>query len=1807
MQKGAQYVYRTYPTFQAAVDEGQAEWEAVLSSKTSATSKNERTKDQASVAPSVESLGFSPIPDQQFVSSHGTATLSECERQAKIKKEGLTSSDPYMKIFENGTIGIDWGSRGSFSQSRRWNRSDLVVGFPQIPSRAPSKTRREPGGPQERKRGRPRKRNGPTDRKEARARKRKAMQMEDGEDGGEGRDVDAIEHSLPPKRNSHEADQIEGKPVSKRSKSTKPSRQPSSTLSKEIQNSSNAKSGNEMGPNGTSTRPMKSIRGQGGQKPPTRPSRKRKRPSRPDSSPDPNLGEQSDNGNPKVRINPPGSERPYKRSRRGRRPKSLIIVINVDRLRCRDWSDTLLSKGGAQNGNSSESMIMDTQQGLTNDSAEGSLQNNMHAANLPERPNDMKTPKPSSPTEETRRSYMPPNSPLAPRTNTPETPYIDDGLTELGSNLEGSVNPPTQPSPRATTLVEPKLAHSNLGENSQPLKNTSRTSHTHLSHDASQALRKPTPQEDVTDVQMLDVRAISANVQGRARSPVSTVARDDLSADRLVTGSRSCTASKSDVRADYSVSLEEEPVNNGSSSDDIPGAREPSRYSPDYRPLGTGAEWKLSEHSEALNHEDNCNPSSNRPTNKEIAKATEDLGFNRNSPSIIPNFSVDNDGKVAEGSSEIQNEVSATSHRKRGVAVSEGFVGHSRAKTILQIIKQAGGVFPGGNAIWYPFMTIWGDNPDGTQVERRTLSRVVKNLVERDRLRKITFIFKDRNGAVVTRHVLALPDEDPTSGKVREIQKRISDAHPFQFLPPGVEVSEELKISMKRTLRGSFEPGVLDGVLDSLSSRVHSQASAALADHSISDVPDTGNVATENAHRAQETEQSARKKANLSKSYKVTSFRSQASGFQNDDTITVRRLFQPVSDALEQSSTPSGAMSKGELKSAHHERKPAGRPKKNTDLTATSISGPTFYLHRRASNHSRLRQKDALNVADFSNPAGSSDSDNGHSGYYTDNEGHDDDAPPDGTLIFINKSPASFNPNYGRTEMFSLLNPDQIFYTNTGTFSTESSVIRNARLDLWENLDTQDAFEQDMPYNIEDVVSLGSRLCKYTRTAKGRRDTSSGKIDLELLCVRKWEESVVFDEEWQQGYGDRKLRAARFMNHRVPYTQAFERPCQITIDWNSKENEHFTLSKTPYMPLVKGGQNRLNSGRKAQSSSAGPKPWHDADDYLLTHVSAWQGSNHSSLPEFGQNRHQALRLPQPGSPLQALHGNQGILVPERQPTGTPAKPLRRGRIRKVSSKTLPSARSQDVLLTSSVSQHHHSPTGSPDIVTLQTPSLTLDTVEKRNLMEAVAVVRSLTSGSEQQEIQWGLVAQACGYMHDGLTLRRCWKSYRSKKITDEFQERFQVRFVDAYEKGELPELDFTNLESYDWAWLLDWARKADVEESNRNTARENLHQIPLGGRDALGPTCSILEGNEDSVFSERFYSVLASAPYRDAMVNRSVFLFPSEASDTADLTTLEMRRKYTPTSDLDIAPSWIRANCLTPSASFDGQVASRKLRELTETTISVALDNMTNNRILRVLKNTRLLPGRNYDLTDFFLSSFRRPLELKHFNEAARYKERLDTAFQGYDVENTDGDLTGTSELGVLISPIAEDGEVLAILNLLATGQVKLAARLPPITDNFNAPDPKLLTWGMAAPGYQTTQMDRKKLGFDLEVHPTGKYAYGNPLKDRRATKKVRTPPSQEATNGRAPIPLWYDINGECLPEAWNMVLVAILASIVTRAGADVDTIVQCCKGNLERWEALLCLEWCEAVGALRRIGSGWTTQDWWWLAAADDMRTSTE
>ena len=442
---------------------------------------------------------------------------------------------------------------------------------------------------------------------------------------------------------------------------------------------------------------------------------------------------------------------------------------------------------------------------------------------------------------------------------------------------------------------------------------------------------------------------------------------------------------------------------------------------------------------------------------------------------------------------------------------------------------------------------------------------------------------------------------------------------------------------------------------------------------------------------------------------------------------------------------------------------------------------------------------------------------------------------------------------------------------------------------------------------------------------------------------------------------------------------------------------------------------------------------------------------------------------------------------------------------------------------------------------------------EERLLTAVMVIRTLTGGLDKR-IDWVLVARVFEPAYTQMFVHSRWSLtlQKYKLVLPKMESDFQRIFASAYEEGTVPAIDYDNLEDYDWKWLIEWTM------ANVDTPTQSLPEL-LVERHEFDDLYTLNETNNSEI--NEFYEIDGSSalPRRTKIIHRDPHVLP-----------LFQKEKGAISEDADnltIPKSWIRANIMTSESTYNPSLARAKLSTFPTRTVEDALKQLLLDRVLTQENKGRLIPGRNYDISEFLVSRLKKNLQAAQFHRAAAYKQEIDHGFE---------------EKGFAkYSNAADDGDMIVIINLQAHQRITVV----PVDVPMNK-------WGQTDGGYETRQMDKRRLNFSLELRPSPTYVYGNPL------PPLPAPPSQHLQDPMAKIPLWYDIHGSLVPVMWEKALAAVLAVLATRPGVGAPDMEKVMRPAMEAWELQQVLEWLVNAKAAKQIGQGFSVEDeWWWLA----------
>lgn len=453
----------------------------------------------------------------------------------------------------------------------------------------------------------------------------------------------------------------------------------------------------------------------------------------------------------------------------------------------------------------------------------------------------------------------------------------------------------------------------------------------------------------------------------------------------------------------------------------------------------------------------------------------------------------------------------------------------------------------------------------------------------------------------------------------------------------------------------------------------------------------------------------------------------------------------------------------------------------------------------------------------------------------------------------------------------------------------------------------------------------------------------------------------------------------------------------------------------------------------------------------------------------------------------------------------------------------------------------------------------------QRILTAVIVVRTLTGGVERH-IDWVLVANAFRGEYGTLYLSKIWpKALQAHKVQAEMiRTRFEQLFLQAYQDGLIPLLDYDNLADYDWAWLVDWT----IE--HLDTPLEACLDLPLQ-REKIEQLFDFRVGEDPGVSAYYEFCVgSARVERREAELHKKAWVQP--LIDRKNAKSAIADRK-----EFEVVKTWVRANIATKKNAFSPRFAWDKLARFEEKIRSQALGELHRDGIVIQLNKGRSMPGCQFGLSQKYLKPLKKKIEPSHLHQAAMFKREIDTSLAN------DGEM--------IIPQTAEDAFMLAVQNMQAHRRL-----------SFVAKDPPMEKFGLGGVfNYRGRQIPKEKYLFDVALRAAGSYHEGNPLLPLPDPPLV---PQSEADKGK--MPLWYDINGEVVEELWGMVVAAVMSILVTRPGVSIYEVEPEVRPTLGLWEVQMVLDWMVEAKTAGKTGEGYVPDEWWWLCL-DTGRTFEE
>ncbi|KAI5281263.1 hypothetical protein KEM54_003286, partial [Ascosphaera aggregata] len=353
-------------------------------------------------------------------------------------------------------------------------------------------------------------------------------------------------------------------------------------------------------------------------------------------------------------------------------------------------------------------------------------------------------------------------------------------------------------------------------------------------------------------------------------------------------------------------------------------------------------------------------------------------------------------------------------------------------------------------------------------------------------------------------------------------------------------------------------------------------------------------------------------------------------------------------------------------------------------------------------------------------------------------------------------------------------------------------------------------------------------------------------------------------------------------------------------------------------------------------------------EYIISKPNAWEFINHSArAPDRTVPIEEPIQWadsevgPEPSirrSPKLAIHPSRPVF---HKATARPNQEKRRRRKRPIQQE-----RRLTSLHTQAAAAAADKKVGSKTISSRRSRVLrSLSTDFQRRIIAALVVLRTLAGGNEGKVIDWSLIQFAFPDADAGIITRR-GKSLLAKHRLQisKLQNEFQETFLEAYETGQVPPIDYERIEEYDWAWLVNWASE-ELEFSSDNplpslpSTRTRFDRV-FDIRTEPAQQLDEIYQQSSSITNARRQHLYSSIPFATSIQ-------PGNGKDEAS----EAQR-------LEAAKTWVRANVVASDETFDAKAAEAMLAHLGPDLLSEAKQSLVQEGVIHQRNKGRFVPGR---------------------------------------------------------------------------------------------------------------------------------------------------------------------------------------------------------------------------------------------------------
>ncbi|KAI1131236.1 hypothetical protein F5Y10DRAFT_234106 [Nemania abortiva] len=448
------------------------------------------------------------------------------------------------------------------------------------------------------------------------------------------------------------------------------------------------------------------------------------------------------------------------------------------------------------------------------------------------------------------------------------------------------------------------------------------------------------------------------------------------------------------------------------------------------------------------------------------------------------------------------------------------------------------------------------------------------------------------------------------------------------------------------------------------------------------------------------------------------------------------------------------------------------------------------------------------------------------------------------------------------------------------------------------------------------------------------------------------------------------------------------------------------------------------------------------------------------------------------------------------------------------------------------------------------------------LVAACVVFRTLLGGLDRN-LDIGLLLKHFPGMSLS-AIKKFWPriSRERKSYVQALTAKFQSEFLEAYESGKLPPLDYDDIENYDWPGLILWATQLETHEDvDLPESRDTLHQKYMVEDVA----------NEDVDWRETWFATTSTYNRIEAVASETMSI-PLPPKDQEDREILERAR------------TWVRSICCTSLKGVNvGEYLVPKLLELgngdaaeTNRILEKAVSGLNREKVITRTKGKDL--GGNFRMHGMFSKQLEKLAATPKFRQAIAFKAQLDEVFRQ------------TEEY---IMPYAsDDGSIMAALNLQAHGRIRI--------DTIDMPN---IPFGFEPGNYEGRTFPKSYYHFKVRLVPTEMYLFNDDMALLDQARDLEPP--TEGPGGK--LPIWVDFFGKLNTARWADYVSMIVFTLATKGPIVPKMCATLLKPMVDEFEVQLIIDWLDKLGLIQQAvhGCGVTGAEWWWLVAGHIVQLS--